>query len=293
MDRNQLEGHLAVLFTVLVWGTTFVSTKVLLFALSPLEIMIYRFSLGFLALSCVRRGTRTVAPGDEKWFALAGLAGITLYYLFENIALVYSTASNIGIIVVTAPLFTAFFARLFLKETLHPTFFLGFVLSMSGILVVSGQNTTDVHLFGDLLGIGAAVIWGVYSCAIRIIGERGYGTVQITRRTFGYGVLFLLPTSAFLTFEPSLEPLYDLVVTGNLLFLGLGASAVCFATWNFAVARIGAMKTSVYLYLMPLVTVLSAAIVLAEEITLTILGGMALTLAGVILSQYGSRKKTA
>ena len=110
-ENHSLQGHVLASFTELVWGTTFVSTKVLLRAFSPLEIMIARFALGFLALLIVGRG---LMKAQEKWhellFAFAGLTGVTLYFLMENIALTYISASLVGVIVAAAPLFTALVA---------------------------------------------------------------------------------------------------------------------------------------------------------------------------------------
>lgn len=84
-------------------------------------------------------------------------------------------------------------------------------------------------------------------------------------------------------------------VLPNLLYLGLGASALCFVTWNRAVSVLGAMRTSVYIYLVPFITVLFSALILKEPFTPRMAGGMALTLAGVLLSEgkFPGRRKEA
>ena len=87
-ENRRIQGHLFGAFSVLVWGTTFVSTKVLLRAFTPLEIMVARFTLGFLALLIVGKGLmRPQKRWHEGLFALAGLSGVTLYFLMANIAL--------------------------------------------------------------------------------------------------------------------------------------------------------------------------------------------------------------
>ena len=113
MEEKLSLGHLAALFTVVNWGTTFIATKLLLEAFTPIEILLFRFVLGFLALwlVCPRR----LKVGDwhrEAVFAAAGLTGVCLYYLLENIALTFSTASNVGVIVSASPLFAALFTLL-------------------------------------------------------------------------------------------------------------------------------------------------------------------------------------
>lgn len=104
MENQRSAGHLAALFTVLIWGTTFISTKVLLADFQPAEILFFRFALGFAALLlvCPRR-LELNDPRQELLFAAAGLCGICLYYLLENIALTYTMASNVGVIISVAP----------------------------------------------------------------------------------------------------------------------------------------------------------------------------------------------
>ena len=94
--NQQTLGHLAALFTIVNWGTTFIGTKILLTDFSPVEILVFRFMLGVVALyiMCPRllyfKNWR-----EELTFAGAGLTGACLYYLMENIALTFTTAANV------------------------------------------------------------------------------------------------------------------------------------------------------------------------------------------------------
>lgn len=297
MEKNHLlQGHLLGGLTVLVWGTTFVSTKVLLRAFSPVEIMVTRFALGFVALLLVSRGQlRPKKPSHEVLFALAGLTGVTLYFLMENIALTYISASLVGVIVAAAPLFTALFAAAILHEKLGRWFFWGFICAMAGVALVSLAGVSELHFspLGALLGVGAALVWGAYSVIIRHLGAAGYATVPLTAHVFGYGLLFLL-VPAFLEGFPAglgawLEPLH----LANLLFLGLGASATCFVTWNRAVFLLGPVRTSAYIYLTPIVTIVSSALILHETMTPAMWLGTALALGGLVLSERDGAGKKA
>lgn len=287
MDKTRLVGHSALAFTVLVWGTTFVSTKILLQDLSPIEILFYRFLLGAGALTIAYPHLRHGGTWqEERLLALAGLAGITLYYLFENIALVYSTAANVSVIIVTAPLFTGLLARIILKERLKPSFIWGFLLAATGITLIEMDNlSAEIHPLGDALALGASFIWGVYSVLIRQVSSCGRPITAVTQRVFYYGILFILPI-AYLSGE-SFDPAVfaDTKITANLLFLGLGASALCFATWNFGVKRLGALVSGIYLYWIPILSIILAVTVLGETLTLNIILGMGLTIMGVIISQ--------
>ena len=102
--EKKTAGHLAAFVTILIWGTTFISTKVLLRSFSPVEILFIRFIIGYLALWMVCPGNLVLDSRKQEYlFAAAGLCGITMYYLLENIALTFTLASNVGVIISIAP----------------------------------------------------------------------------------------------------------------------------------------------------------------------------------------------
>ena len=284
-----VKGHGAALITMLIWGTTFVSTKILLADFTPVEILFYRFSIGFIALSIIYpHRLKGIGKKQEMMFMAAGLCGITLYFLLQNIALTYTTASNVGVISSIAPFFTALLANWLLDgEKLKVNFFIGFFVAMTGIILISFNRSTDLrlNLTGDLLALMTAVVWAVYSILVRKISEFGGNTVQTTRRIFFYGLAFMTPVLFLFRFNWGMDRFSQPVNLFNILFLGLGASALCFLTWNSAVKLLGAVKTSVYIYLVPVVTVITSVVVLSEKITLTASLGIALTLGGLFLSE--------
>ena len=288
MKDNRTAGHLASLLTVSVWGTTFISTKILLVDFQPVEILFFRFLIGVLALllACPRRLNGTNRR-QELTFAGAGLCGVCLYYLLENIALTCTMASNVGVIVSVAPFFTAILSHLFLKEEKpRAGFLVGFVVAMAGIALISFNGSKlELNPAGDLLALLAALIWAVYSVLTKKISGYGYHTILTTRRVFYYGILFMLPTLFLFDFKLELTRFANPVYLFNILFLGLGASALCFVTWNFAVKALGAVKTSVYIYMVPVITVGTSAVILHERITALAAAGTVLTLAGLILSE--------
>lgn len=288
-------GHMAALVTILIWGTTFISTKVLLVDFEPIEILFFRFLMGFLALliACPHRMKRTTGQ-QEVIFAAAGLCGVCLYYLLENIALTYTMASNVGVIISIAPFFTAIFTRVFMKEEekLRASFFVGFTVAMIGICLIS-FNGTEMRLnpIGDLLAVAAAVVWACYSVLARKIGGFGYTTIQTTRRVFAYGILFMIPALFMFDCRLGVARFANLVYLGNIIFLGLGASALCFVTWNIAVKILGAVKTSIYIYLVPVITIAASALILHERITVISGAGTLLALLGLFLSEYKGKVK--
>lgn len=289
MENKTTTGHLLAVLTIIIWGTTFISTKILLIDFTPIEILFFRFIVGLAALMIVYpHRMRVVNRKHELLFAAAGLCGVTLYYLLENIALTYTMASNVGVICSLAPFFIAIASFLFLKEEpLRINFFLGFVVAMVGISLISfsGASNFQLNPLGDLLAVIATIIWALYSVLTRKISRFGYNTLQTTRKMFFYGVLFMFPTLFLFDFKLGLERFANPVNLLNLLFLGLGASALCFVTWNFAVKVLGPVKTSIYIYMVPVITVVTSVIVLHEKITWLAAIGTVLTLAGLFLSE--------
>lgn len=293
--KKEMSGHLLALITIFIWGTTFISTKILLKALSPIEILFLRFTIGFIVLLAVYpHRLKVKEKKQELYFAAAGLCGITLYYLLENIALTYTFASNVGVIISIAPFFTAIFAHLFLEgEKLRLQFFIGFAVAISGIFLISFNGSSNLKLnpWGDILAVSAAVVWAAYSVLTKKISGFQYNTIQATRRIFFYGLVFMIPALFLLGFAINIHQLMEPVNLLNILFLGLGASALCFVTWNSAVKLLGAVKTSVYIYMVPVITVVTAVIVLHERIIGIAVFGIVLTLAGLFISELKTSAK--
>ena len=282
-------GHMSAVLTMLIWGTTFISTKILLLAFTPIEILFCRFTIGLLVLMAVYPHRLKVKDKKQEIiFAFAGLCGVTMYYLFENIALTYTMASNAGVIISVAPLFTAILAHFFLEgEKLKVNFLIGFLTAIVGIGLISfnGSTTFQINPRGDMLAVAAAMVWSVYSILTKKISAYGYHTIQTTRRIFFYGLLFMSPFLWIMDFQLKPETLIKPLYLCNFLFLGLGASALCFVTWNYAVKLLGVVKTSIYIYMTPVITVVTSVLILKEVITGMAAVGTALTLAGLFLSK--------
>lgn len=295
MRNENTFGHLTALLTVMIWGTTFISTKVLLTGFQPIEILFFRFVMGLLALLLVYpKRLKGTTRGQELTFIAAGLCGICMYYLLENIALTYTLASNVGVIISVAPFFTAILSRLFLnsEEKLGMHFFIGFAVAMAGIFLISFNGSKlALNPMGDLLALLAAFVWACYSVLTKKISGFGYHTILTTRRIFFYGILLMIPAMFLFDFNWDLTRLADPVDLLNLVYLGLGASALCFVTWNFSVRVLGAVKTSVYIYMVPVITVAASALILHEPITLLAGVGVGLTLLGLFLSESKSFQK--
>lgn len=295
MENKKLLGHIAAIFTIIVWGTTFISTKVLLTDFNPVEILFIRLLLGLVALFIAYpKPMRGLSVKQELTFAAAGLTGITMYYLMENIALNLTMASNVGVIVSVSPIFTVLLASIFLKSEgkLKLNFFLGFVVAMIGIALISFNGAKlQLNPLGDFLCLGSAFVWALYSILSKNIGKFGYSVIQTTRKIFVYGILFMIPTLFFFEFDVDFATLMQPKYLMNYIYLGLCASATCFATWNYAVKELGAVKTSIYIYLIPVITIVASTLILKEPVTWMSAVGTIFAIAGLVLSEYKGKTK--
>ena len=287
IDKN-IKAYFATFFTVSMWGITFISTKILLNDFTPIEILFTRFLLGLILLMIIYpKNNKIYSKKDEFLFAMTGLSGVTLYYLFENIALNYSLASNVGILVAIGPLFTGIFASIFLKEKLKLNFFIGFIFSIIGISIITfnGKFILKLNPAGDLFALIAAVMWGLYSMLVKAVGDLGHDPVCITKKTFMYGLIFMLPILFFMKFDVNINSYLKPINLINILFLSFVACTLCFITWAYSTRILGAVKNNTYIYLVPIVTAVTSKVVLNENITPLAVFGIGLILFGVIISE--------
>ena len=288
-QSSQSIYHIIAILTAAIWGTTFVSSKLLLEeGMSPAEIMFLRFAMSYLCMLPFVKGKLLCNNWrDEALMMLLGVSGGSLYFLLENSALLYTQASNVAIIIAATPLLTTLAVHLTNRKEKISKRLYGFsLLSLSGVALVvfNGEFILKLNPLGDLLTLGAAVMWVIYSIIIPKV-ETKYDSLTITRKVFFYGVLTLLPYFAIEPYEVTLEMLTRTVVIGNLLFLGLLASLICYWTWNVVIIKLGAVRSTNYLYINPIVAMITSHIVLNEHITPLAMVGTTLILVGMYLAQ--------
>lgn len=289
MFKNRiLLFHLITALVVIIWGTTFVSTKVLIqYGLGPIEIMFYRFVLAYFCLLMVSH-KRLWADNwkDEFMLILSGLTGGTFYFVAENTALGITQASNVALLVCTTPIFTALLVHWIFKEPLRRNMIIGSIIALIGVglVVFSGSVLLQINPLGDFLSIMAALMWAVYCLILKPLGKK-YPTAFITRKVFLYSVISLLVYFLFDPLQVKIEVLFHPIVTLNLLFLGIVASMLCFIAWNAAVKVLGPSRTANYIYVQPFSTLVLSSIILSEIITLASMIGALCIIGGVYLAE--------
>ncbi len=286
IKNSKLLGYLFALFTVVVWGTTFIASKQLLLAgYTPARIMLMRFLLGYGGLWLTRPRQLKLSRKEEALFALLGVSGCSLYFLTENSALLFTSTANVSILVSCAPILTALLAHFTTDEKFNSGLLWGFLVAFTGVVMVVFNGAFVLHLNprGDLLALSAAVFWAVYSVTIKRIKQ--YDPILITRRILLWGILSAIPMAvpggAFTLAPLAASPL----LLFNVIYLGLIGSALCYVLWNRAFGLLGVVSTNNCLYMIPFVTIVAAFFALHEPVSpIAILGAVLIT-AGVVVSQ--------
>ncbi len=281
--------YLLLLLTVIVWGWTFVATKLCLPYMSPAELLGLRLMIGLPVLYAVLKVRRIPLDftGVSKKRLLAGSAVLTLHFLIQITGLKYTTATNTGWIIAVTPLVMAVLSFVFLREKINRYQIGGIVIATIGILLLVSRGKIGelgwLSSVGDWLVLGSAHTWAIYTVITRDVSRAKdplvvtFGILfPATVIMFGY-MLFTSDWSKFLHLP--VEPMVA------LLFLAIIGLALAHWCWQIAVAKIGAARAGIFLYLEPLATTVLAVPLLHEAFgTFTALGG-ALVLFGVWWAQ--------
>jgi len=286
--------HFIAFLTVAIWGSTFVFTKMLLLnGLSPAQIFTLRFIIAYILLLAYemvfrRKDFRFTSHSlkDELLMVALGITGGSIYFLAENAAMLYTTATNTSLIVCSCPLFAMLLVALVYRksERFSKVQVFGSVLACIGMaaVVLNGHFVLHLSPLGDTLAFCACMCWAVYSLLMKWATER-YSAIFITRKVFFYGLLTILPYYLIEPGFPTLATIMSAEVLWNLLFLGVVASMLCFLVWNWVISRLGAVVATNWVYLNPITTIIFAAWLLNEQITPWFLLGTCLILIGMYL----------
>ncbi|MDE6359001.1 MAG: DMT family transporter [Duncaniella sp.] len=301
MEHSRIAGknrtwpyHLFAIFSVTVWGLSFISTRVLLDnGLNPIEIYIYRFIIAYLVMLALNhRKLWANSLKDEALFVVCGLVAGSIYFISENVALEYTLVSNVSLITSLSPLLTVLIVGLVYKTNRPGNgAYIGSLVAFIGVglVIFNSSFNMAINPIGDLLSLLAAFCWAIYSLLLKPLNAH-YDARFFTRKVFFYGVLTALP---FLLVEPEMADPHILlspVVIGNLLFLSLICSFSAYLLWAFSVAKIGAVSAANYLYFQPLITMVFSVVILHEALTAVGLMGCVMILAGVWLADFLQNK---
>jgi drug/metabolite transporter (DMT)-like permease len=281
---------LETVFAVIVWGASFIATKIALRELSPAAIVWLRFAMGVAILGAavaVRKQFSLPARREWGYFLLLGFLGIAFHQWLQSNALQTSEAATTAWIVASTPVFMAILGRIVLREQLAWPKIAGIAVAAIGVLMVVSHGdllAISVGRFGvpgDVLVLISSINWAVFSIAARR-GLQNYPAAWMMLWVMLAG--WLITSLLFFT-TGGLHEFFGLSSSGWLAmsFLGVFCSGLAYIAWFDALKSLSAVQTGVFLYIEPLVAVVVAAVLLAERITPGSLLGGAIILAGVYL----------
>jgi drug/metabolite transporter (DMT)-like permease len=277
-------------FAVVVWGVSFIATKLALREVSPVVVIWLRFGIGVIILGgfIIRRKELALPPRRELgYFALLGFLGITFHQWLQVTGLVTAKATTTAWIITTIPIFIALLGRIMLKERLGWDRVAGILIATVGVvLVVSRGNLQSILLgqigtFGDLLVLISAVNWAVFS----VLSRKALKNHPATQMMFFVMLFGWICTSVWFFTLNHIGEIANISITGwtSLLFLGIICSGFAYVFWYDALKALSASQVGSFLYIEPLVAVVVAALLLQEPLFMAAFVGGALILAGVWL----------
>jgi len=288
MKNNQGRAIAKALFAVIVWGVSFIATKVALQDVSPTTVVWLRFGMGVIILG-IAVGVRKqfALPKRIEWgyFILLGFLGITFHQWLQSTALQTSRASTTAWIVATTPVFMVLLGWLALKEKVSWIQTSGIGLATLGVLLVVSDgdpNAISLKQFGapgDILVLISSLNWAVFSA----LSRKGLKTHPATQMMFTVMTIGWLFTSILFFTGPGLPELPLLTIKGwaGVVFLGIFCSGLAYLAWYDALQVLPTGQLGAFLYFEPPVAVIVAAMILTEPVSWAAMLGGAIILGGV------------
>ncbi|MCY6370872.1 DMT family transporter [Clostridium ganghwense] len=289
---NKKFAHMMAWIVMFLWGMSYLSIKVVVKEIDPILSAFYRYLVAAIILYIslkIKFPEEKILKKDRGKMALGGLFGISLYFTFENLAVSYTTASNVSVLIASIPIFTIVSQRIVFGEKFTLRKILGTTLSLIGIVIIVSSKG-KVSLFskgtiGDLMALGAALSWVMYNIVnSKVEGE--YKSITVTTYQAIWGCIFLSPSLLVANLQmPSMK------VALNLLYLAIFCSCIGFAIYIYCLEKLGATVITTYVNLQPMITLVTAALILKESITIWQGMGSVIILAGVFLVSFSGKKK--
>lgn len=283
MNKDRLIGIIAMIITVVIWGVSFVNIRVAVMVLPAMTLGLIRFIIAttimFIAVM-IKKKSLKIHKEDFIYFLLAGGVGITAYFYFENNGVKYTSASIASLIIASIPVFAIITESVIYKTKITFKVMICLLLSILGVLMISGFDIEEIkasgYLTGYLMMFGAAITWIVYSVASKNIYDK-YDQETLVFYQFLIGTLCFAPFAAFEKTDWSLVT-YDIMI--HVVILGVFASAVGFFLYLIGLDKLGITESSLYINIIPLVTVITSIFYLDETVTINhVIGGIMVMLS--------------
>lgn len=285
--------YIALTAAMLLWSSSFIALKTVFAVFDPLFVLFCRMIIASICMLpfLLRRGQRwRYQAGDWRWLLWMGLCEPCLYFLFEAQALLHTSASQAGMITATLPLLVAVGAHFLLKDRQPRTVWLGLVLSLGGVLVLTGgseaQASAPNPVLGNLLEFLAMLCATGYVLIAKKLSTRYSALVITATQTLMGSVWF---GAALLTPWGSWPQHYPLDAMLWVLYLGACITLGAYGMYTWAVGKVPVALAGAFINLIPLFTLVLAWFYLDETLNATQAFACAMVLGGVLLSQLRPR----
>ena len=284
-------GILSLIFAMFIWASSFIALKAAMEDLGPFTVIFLRMLIASLCFVYFIKSflKYDFSKKDIKFILLLALFEPCLYFIFESKALQLTSASQAGMITSLMPIITAMAAGYFLKEIITKQLIFGSLIAMSGAIWLSLQGTTSISspnpLLGNFLELLAMVCGAGYTITARYLSDK-YSALFITAIQAFIGAIFFTPLFIYEYFTIPLN------ITMNsflwVLYLGVVVTLAGYGLYNYALTKIQASKAAVFVYLIPVFTLILAYFVLNEKLSVLEFIACFVILFGVFLSEVSS-----
>jgi drug/metabolite transporter (DMT)-like permease len=288
--KEETKGYLFGILSAFFWGTHSVIVRYLTSSIDGISIAAIRLYIAIIIIFIILKVSRSKINWrikNKKVFLTVAFFGMTLNFIVFHLGLEYTTASNAMLLENTAPIFSLLFLILFLKEKLRGFDILAVLSAFIGVafVLVGSQGAAffkSSGFVGDCLELAAGALWAIFLIGGSKVCAKGkYTTTRLNSllRIFIFTAILLTPWLFFQQFSLSVK---DLLL---LLLLGIFPTAIAFWFWYEAAARISTMAAVLIFNLSIIFTFINASIFLGEKITVQLIIGAILILAGITLSK--------
>lgn len=298
-NNYSLSGYLFAIIATAIWSGNFIVARGLSEDIPPVSLAFWRwlvaivFFLPFALKPVINEWS--VIKANLGYLSLVSLLGITTFNTLIYIAGQSTTAINLSLISLTVPIFIVLLSYFILKESITKNKIIGLVLVFFGVFILFSKGKFSLFLpinftIGDLWMLLAAFVFGVYSVLLKKKPkELSIWSFQLS--TFIIGLMLLLP---FYLWEVSVVPVFEVNrrIIFAILYIGVFASLTAFILWNKAIIIIGATKTGMVYYSLPLFSGFLAHLFLNEKIGLVHLFSAVFIVSGIVIANYKPKNST-
>lgn len=277
MNKKRVLPYLAICFVMVIWGISFLSIKVTVNVLGAMSLAFSRFAIASVLLMIflkIREPKTRLMKKDFPRMGISAIVGISFYFFLENNGVKMTTASTASIIIATIPIFTILADYIFRGNRITLPKVLGVLFSFAGVYLIVGNSGkldfSSRYFTGNMLMFGAALSWVLYSMLTKPL-EKNYSGLATTTYQTVIATIAILP---FTFFEHNQWSGVNMIIIANILFLGILCSALGYFLYIYSIRELGIDLVSIFINLIPVITIICSYFVLDEKITpIQLVGG--------------------